>query len=314
MMPHANTYVKVAGIIALVLLGCACASQSDDQSEDQLEDHSLRVMTFNLRYDNPGDGENRWELRREFAADVIQESGAALIGIQEGLYRQVDWLNNALPHFTYVGVGRDDGAEAGEYSAIFIDTTRFEIIDSGTFWLSKTPSRPSVGWDASMERIATYAIVLERDSEPVSQQTPLLILNAHFDHIGQEARLESARLIREKIQVLRQFGETILPVVVMGDFNTGPGTAPIEVFSSTLKDSYEITKTPPIGPTTTFNGFNVIPNGYREPAGRIDYIFVSDEFRVNSYSAIDDLRNDRYVSDHFPILIDLTIEYWKERR
>jgi endonuclease/exonuclease/phosphatase family metal-dependent hydrolase len=309
MMSHANTIVKVVGIFGLVLLGCACASQSEGQSKGQLEDHSLRVMTFNLRYDNPGDGENRWELRREFAAAVIQESGASLIGIQEGLHRQVEWLDDVLPDFTYVGVGRDDGAQAGEYSAIFIDTTRFEIVDSGTFWLSKTPERPSVGWDASMERIATYAIVLERGSEPVSQQTPLLILNAHFDHIGQEARLESARLIRDKIQVLRKFRETTLPVIAMGDFNTGPGTPPIEVFSSFLQDSYIASETPPVGPATTFNGFNVIPDGYRELAGRIDYIFISDEFRVNSYSAIDDLRNDRYVSDHFPILIDLTIEY-----
>ena len=305
-----NSYVKVVGIFGLVLLACACAPKSKGQSED----HSLRVMTFNLRYDNPGDGDNRWELRRDFAADVIQESGASLIGIQEGLHHQVDWLDNALTDFTYVGVGRDDGAEAGEYSAIFIDTTRFEIIDSATFWLSETPLKPSVGWDASMERIATYVIVLERSSESVSQQAPFLVLNTHFDHIGQEARLESARLICDKIQVLRQFGETMLPVMVMGDFNTGPGTAPVEVFSSFLQDSYIASETPPVGPATTFNGFNVIPDSYREPAGRIDYIFVSDEFRVNSYSAIDDLRNDRYVSDHFPILIDLTIEYWKERR
>jgi len=289
----------------LVLLSSACASQSEGQSGD----HSLRVMTFNLRYDNPGDGVNRWELRREFAADVIQESSASLIGIQEGLHHQVEWLDNILSDFPYVGVGRDDGAQAGEYSAIFIDTSRFEIIDSGTFWLSDIPSRPSVGWDASMERIATYVIVLERSSEPVSQQTPLLILNAHFDHIGQEARLESARLIRDKIQVLRQFGETSLPVIAMGDFNTGPGTAPIEVFSSFLLDSYIVSETPPVGPVTTFNGFNVIPNGYREADGRIDYVFVSDEFRVNSYSAIDDLRNECYVSDHFPILVDITIEY-----
>jgi len=268
-------------------------------------------MTFNLRYDNPGDGENRWELRREFAADVIQESGASLIGIQEGLDRQVEWLNDALPHFTYVGVGRDDGAKAGEYTAIFIDTTRIEIVDSGTFWLSETPERPSVGWDASMERIATYAIVLERGAKlsESEQETSILVLNAHFDHIGQEARFESARLIRDKIQVLRQFGETTLPVIAMGDFNTGPGTAPIEVFSSFLQDSYIVSESPPIGPVTTFNGFNVIPDGYRKAEGRIDYVFVSDAFRVNSYSAIDALRNERYVSDHFPILVDITIEY-----
>lgn len=289
------------------------------QIEERTVGNTLRVMTFNLRYDNPGDGENRWELRREFAADVILESGAAVIGIQEGLHRQVSWLDDALDHFTFVGVGRDDGAKSGEYAAIFIDTTRFEIMDSGTFWLSETPSRPSIGWDASMERIATYAIVLERPQKSNGvaqltqqldqQKTPILILNAHFDHIGQEARLESARLIRDNIQVLRQFGEATVPVILMGDLNTGPDTAPIKIFSSILRDSYTISETSPVGPTTTFNGFNVIPDGYREPGGRIDYVFASDEFQISSYSSVDTLRNDRYVSDHFPILVELTIEY-----
>lgn len=291
---------------------------------------AFRVMTFNLRYDNPGDGENRWELRRNFAADLMHESGASVVGIQEGLHHQVAFLDSALPQFTYVGVGRDDGAQAGEYAAIFVDTTRWEIIDSGTFWLSETPTEPSVGWDASMERIATYVFVLERGgmvavsgkrddmespftphegiSSHSADQTPILILNAHFDHMGAIARLESARLIREKIHLLRQFGEDmVLPVVVMGDFNTSPDSETIQVFRTFMNDAFEKTSLPPQGPVTTFTGFKVIENGYMDPDGRIDYVFVSDSFDVHTYLAFDGLRNGRYVSDHFPIVVGINI-------
>lgn len=266
-------------------------------------------MTFNVRFDNPADGENRWELRRDFVADLIRNSGASIIGTQEGLVHQLDFLDEALSDFRYVGVGRDDGAKAGEFTAIFVDTTQFTIRDSGTFWLSETPERPSVGWDASMERIATYAVVVPAVQRVVSSSTtnpePFLVINAHFDHIGEQARLESARLIMQKAQELSQSPRMPMPVILMGDFNASTRTPPIQAFLEHYRDAFEISKSLPEGPVSTFTGFIVKESGYREPEGRIDYVFVNERVDVMSYRAMDEIREGRYVSDHFPVLVEV---------
>lgn len=299
---------------------------------------TLRAMTFNIRFDNPADGENRWELRRDFAADLIRNSGASIIGTQEGLVHQLDFLDEALPDFRYVGVGRDDGAKAGEFTAIFVDTTQFTIRDSGTFWLSETPERPSVGWDASMERIATYVMavpVVQRatlpstaspsttspgtlsssnslstetapdTTSPSANPEPVLVINAHFDHIGEQARLESARLIIQKARELSQAPRMPMPVILMGDFNASTRTPPIQAFLEHYQDAFEISKSPPEGPMSTFTGFVVKESGYREPEGRIDYVFVNERVDVMSYRAMDEIREGRYVSDHFPVLVEV---------
>ncbi len=300
---------------------------------------TLRAMTFNVRFDNPADGENRWELRRDFAADLIRNSGASIIGTQEGVVHQLDFLDEALHDFRYVGVGRDDGAKAGEFTAIFVDTTQFTIRDSGTFWLSETPERPSVGWDASMERIATYVVAVpavqrvpspstaspgtlssstaspnnspstETAPDTLSPSTtnpePFLVINAHFDHIGEQARLESARLIIQKARELSQSPRMPMPVILMGDFNASTRTPPIQAFLEHYRDAFEISKSPPEGPVSTFTGFVVKESGYREPEGRIDYVFVNERVDVMSYRAMDDIREGRYVSDHFPVLVEV---------
>ncbi|MDR9387467.1 MAG: endonuclease/exonuclease/phosphatase family protein [Balneolaceae bacterium] len=323
-------FVRTIGLVLFaVLLLAQCTSERDssaagDSSMQISPSDEFKVMTFNLRYDNPDDGENKWSNRKTFASDVIRNSGASMIGIQEGLHHQVVGLDSLLPDFTYVGVGRDDGATKGEYTAIFVDTTRLEVIEESTFWLSETPDRPSVGWDASMERIATYALVMprqkgqgtmQRTMQGTVQRTmafgnrPLLVVNGHFDHRGKTSRTEAARLIQDKVEELRQFGAMeAVPVIVMGDFNASPSSEAMGVFSSFLTDAYHGATTSPEGPVATYNAFEVIDGGYQDPEGRIDYVFLSDEFAVNSYAAIDEIRDGRYVSDHFPILVGLSVQ------
>ena len=313
-----QTILRVLPILGLIVFLMAFAQNrmlhatilpETNPQEKTPQEVTLRAMTFNVRFDNPADGENRWELRRDFVADLIRNSGASIIGTQEGLVHQLDFLDEALSDFRYVGVGRDDGAKAGEFTAIFVDTTQFTIRDSGTFWLSETPERPSVGWDASMERIATYAVVVPAVQRVVSSSTtnpePFLVINAHFDHIGEQARLESARLIMQKAQELSQSPRMPMPVILMGDFNASTRTPPIQAFLEHYRDAFEISKSLPEGPVSTFTGFIVKESGYREPEGRIDYVFVNERVDVMSYRAMDEIREGRYVSDHFPVLVEV---------
>ncbi len=300
-------------VLLIALSSTQCTQRSENaQTQAVAQDETtdgVKVMTFNIRYDNPSDGDNQWSNRTTFVADVIHNSAASIVGIQEGLHHQVATLDSLLPSYSYVGVGRDDGATEGEYTAIYVDTTQFEIIEEATFWLSESPDRPSVGWDASMERIATYAILFPRPSSSLPS-TPFLVVNAHFDHRGELSRTQSAFLIQAKVEELRHFGAMeSIPALVMGDFNASPSSDAIEVFRSFLNDSYHATMSPPIGPVATYNGFKVQPGGYQDPDGRIDYIFTSDEFSVQTYAAIDEIRDGRYVSDHFPILVGVRLGF-----
>ncbi len=313
-----TSFVRTKGLVLFAVMFLAqctterSSSATGDGSAQTSPSDEFKVMTFNLRYDNPGDGKNQWSNRKTFAADVVRNSGASIIGIQEGLHHQVVGLDSLLPDFTYVGVGRDDGATKGEYTALFVDTTRLEVIEEATFWLSETPDRPSVGWDASMERIATYALVMPRLDRPGSSSygnRPILVVNGHFDHRGETSRTQAALLIQDKTEELRQFGAMkSVPVIVMGDFNASPSSEAMDVFSSFLTDAYHGSLTSPQGPVSTYNAFEVIDGGYQDPEGRIDYVFVSDEFAVHSYTAVDEVRDGRYVSDHFPILVGLSVQ------
>ena len=313
-----TSFVRTKGLVLFAVMFLAqctterSSSATGDGSAQTSPSDEFKVMTFNLRYDNPGDGKNQWSNRKTFAADVVRNSGASIIGIQEGLHHQVVGLDSLLPDFTYVGVGRDDGATKGEYTALFVDTTRLEVIEEATFWLSETPDRPSVGWDASMERIASYALVMPRLERPGSSSygnRPILVVNGHFDHRGETSRTQAALLIQDKTEELRQFGAMeSVPVIVMGDFNASPSSEAMDVFSSFLTDAYHGSTTSPEGPVSTYNAFEVIDGGYQEPEGRIDYVFVSDESAVHSYAAIDEVRDGRYVSDHFPILVGLSVQ------
>lgn len=257
-----------------------------------LTGQTTSLMTINIRYDNPGDKENNWHERKAEMVKMLKHYEPQIFGIQEGLFHQVNYLDSTLTSFQYIGVGRDDGKTKGEYSAIFFDSTVYEILEQSTFWLSETPDEISVGWDASMERICTYGLFKHKSSEQ-----RFWVFNAHFDHIGEAARSNSASLILAKI---RQLNKQKLPVVVMGDFNALPDSRAITAFKTSLDDGKEISDKPFYGPTGTFNRFSnqVLP-------GRIDYIFTS-KLKVLSYIHIDDRRdNNLFISDHLPVMVEV---------
>lgn len=254
----------------------------------------LNVMSFNMRYDNPEDGENNWQYRRERVARVIAANDVDLFGAQELLVGQLNDLKGLLPGYAEVGVGREDGAEAGEFNPVFYRTDRFELLDWGTFWLSETPEvAGSKGWDGACERLATWTVLRDRDGRE------LFFINTHLDHMGEVARREGVSLLLGRIDSLSG-GR---PVVLTGDFNATPDS---EVIAHVLADS-RMRHTRDVadvreGASWSFADYGSIPEADRK---LIDYVFVNDGLDVPMYRVLPDTLDGGYLSDHAPVLVKL---------
>ena len=253
-------------------------------------ENTLEVVSYNIRYDNFQDGENQWDIRKETLASYLLKSSPDIIGMQEVLNNQLADLSNFLKEYKYVGVGREDGKTKGEYSPIFYRKSKLKVLKSSTFWLSETPQKISVGWDAALERICTYALFIDRKSKK-----QFWVFNTHFDHLGVIARSESVNLILEQISILNV---NDYPILVTGDLNLTPETLPIKKFQSNLNDvlSDFNLNDPKYG---TFNGFDITKNANR----RIDYIFQKG-FRVLSAEHMwIKTPKDLWASDHHPVYL-----------
>ncbi len=255
---------------------------------------SVRILSFNIRYNNPADGPDAWPHRIAAVARLMRS--ADLIGVQEALPGQLADLEDRLEGFDWIGVGRADGEEEGEFSAIFYRTDRFALLDRDTFWLYETPDvRGSVGWDAAMERIVTWGKFRDRRTGRV-----FFHFNTHFDHRGERARRESARLLVRKIGAIAGAA----PVLVTGDFNATDTSATYRILTEALRDARAVSATPPTGPNSTWNGFEKIA-----PGRRIDYIFVRGPVRVLGHAILAERRpNGRFPSDHLPVRAEVVLE------
>ena len=250
----------------------------------------LTVMTLNMRYDNPEDGANNWRFRRERIAELIRSEAVDLLGTQEVLANQFDDLQALLPGYRAVGVGREDGARAGEFNAVFFRSDRFELLDSGVFWLSENPETPgSKGWDGACERLATWTVLRDKSGGE------LLFINTHLDHIGEQARREGVALLLRRIETLRA-GR---PVILTGDFNAEPSSPVVArvVADSALRSASD---TAPIrsGSAWSFSDFGQLPE---EERPLIDYVFYGGGLEVVSCSILPDTLGGGYLSDHAPV-------------
>lgn len=252
-----------------------------------------KVITYNIRYNNPGDSINAWPNRKYQVTDLLRFHEADIIGLQEALYDQVTDISLQLPGFDQIGVGREDGKAGGEYSPIFYNSRKYQLKDHGWFWLSETPQYPSMGWDAACKRICTYALLEDYD-----KRKSVWVFNTHFDHVGDRARNNSAKLILNKIDSLNKKND---PVILMGDFNLTPETKPIERIESVFFDTKKVSEQVPYGPEGTFNGFDF----NSELKRRIDYIFVKGKIDVKKYGVLTDSYEQRYPSDHLPVFVEV---------
>lgn len=262
---------------------------------------NIKVISYNIRFNNPNDGVNAWPNRSNQVAALLDFHDVDVFGLQEALLGQIEDIQALLPKMKWIGVGRDDGKKAGEYSPLFYDAEKYTAVKEGWFWLSQTPEKPGLGWDAACNRICTWVILQTTKSEK-----RFMVFNTHFDHKGVQARSESAKLILRKI---KELNVEKLPVILTGDFNLTPEQVPISLIMQDLKDSRSISKNLPYGPSGTFNGFD-----FNSPLkDRIDYIFVSKKIEVKRYAVLSDSKDQKYPSDHLPVMVSLDLHAEKKK-
>ncbi len=264
--------------------------------QQAVESESINVMSFNIRYDNPEDSLDNWEFRKERVATAILFYDVDVLGTQEVLHNQLEDLKQRLPEYKVVGVGREDGKEKGEYSALWYKKNRFDLLDSGSFWLSETPEiSGSKGWDGACERIASWVKLKDKISGK-----KFLALNTHLDHVGVVARREGVSLILDRVNQLSGG----LPVIVTGDFNSEPESDVIRHVTDPANPEHltDARLVAPVvyGPAWSFHDFGKIP--YRNRP-LIDYVFVRNGFDVLRYGVLAETENDSFLSDHAPVLV-----------
>lgn len=307
-------FMIAAGIIFAIGMMSLSAKNSDVAPE-------IKVASYNIRQANAHDSiaGNGWGQRMPYLADLIRYNDFQIFGTQEGFSFMLDSLENHLPGYRYIGVGREDGRKAGEYSAIFYQTDLFDLLDSGNFWLSENPERPGLGWDAVCVRVCTWGKFRHRPSG-----REFLFMNLHMDHVGKKARTEAAKLVKKRI------GEIAgnLPAIVTGDFNVDQTSPAYETMVSNgdMVDSYEIAEIR-FAPNGTFNSYET--DGFS--TSRIDHVFLTPGIRALRYGILTDtyripkehpeevklqnapaeIKSSRYIartpSDHFPVAVTILL-------
>lgn len=264
-----------------------------------VQGQGLYVSTYNIRYQNQGDYKkgNGWKQRCPVVCAQINFQHPDILGTQEVLAEQLDDMKARLTDYDYIGVGRDDGKRKGEHTVIFYDRKTIRLLQQGHFWLSETPDKPGLGWDAACTRICTWGKFRSRKAGKT-----FYFFNLHLDHVGVVARRESARLVVRRIREIAK-GK---PVILTGDFNVDQKDTIYSIFTTSglLNDSYEHSKQR-FAENGTFNGFN--PD--RKTDSRIDHIFVSPSFHVMRYGILTNCywtdQERRLPSDHYPVFVRL---------
>jgi endonuclease/exonuclease/phosphatase family metal-dependent hydrolase len=272
-------------IIFLFVFTC-CSKHSDEDA--------LKVMTLNVRYDNPHDSANAWPKRASIVCNLLKNEKPDLLGMQEVLIHQYEILDSVLTDYGSVGVGRNDGAKSGEMNPIFYRKERFDLVRTITFWLSETPWIPgSMAWGSSLPRIVTWIELVDKKTKD-----HIFYFNTHFAHDSDSARIMSSKLLLAKVDSI----SSGFPFVITGDFNMLPDSKGYAILTGPaesvplLKDSYINSEKRPEGPIYTFNGFS-----NKQGSGRIDYIFVKDELKVLEHRTMIKKEHGIYISDHWPV-------------
>ena len=270
-------------ILILILSGLFFVFNSCSNTSEK-----VNIMTYNIRLDTETDGINMWDNRKEGIVSLIKEEDVDILGIQEALPDQIDYLSNQLKDYNYIGEGRN-GGNSGEYSAIYFKSERISLKEEETFWLSETPRVPSIGWDAAIKRIVTLGVFNIKNSKK-----ELIVYNTHFDHIGKVAREKSAIMILNHITKNNYLDKSL---IVMGDLNANTDELTIKVLSEKLEDSFKMI--PLKDSIGTFNGFDI----NSKLSDRIDYVFTKN-IKIIDYRHINKkLPNGLWPSDHLPILV-----------
>ncbi|NLN31904.1 MAG: endonuclease/exonuclease/phosphatase family protein [Bacteroidales bacterium] len=275
--------------ILLIVLLSSAGAQAQSKKETP-----FNIITYNIRYNNPGDGENAWPLRKDKVAGLLRFHKADIFNVQEALIDQINDLKSSFPEFECYGLGRDDGKEDGEHMSVFYRKSRFEKLAEGTFWLSETADRPGMGWDAACNRTCTWLKLKD-----ITTKKTFFVFNTHLDHRGTKARSEGVKLILSRIAELNREN---LPLILTGDFNLRKESEPVQSVLKVLDDSRDKSLTPPYGPDATGGGFAVGDRGRT-----IDFIFVNKKVVVLRHGVLSDSFGKYYPSDHKPVLAEVRL-------
>jgi endonuclease/exonuclease/phosphatase family metal-dependent hydrolase len=280
-----------SGLAIIVMIVFVASDQAFGQSKKETP---FNIITYNIRMNTPDDGENAWPHRKEKVAGLLRFHEAGIFNVQEALPEQMDDLAVLLPEYDHVGVGRDDGNRAGEHMAIFYNKSRFEKLADGMFWLSGTPGKPGLGWDAACNRTCTWIKLKDKITKKC-----FFVLDTHLDHKGITAREEGAKLILSRIP---EINKENLPLILTGDFNLVKSSTPIQTILKVLNDARDKSVTPPYGPEGTSGGFEV-----KVKSKTIDFIFVNQKVTVLRHGVLSDSFNTFYPSDHLPVLAEVRL-------
>ncbi|MFT3824394.1 MAG: endonuclease/exonuclease/phosphatase family protein [Chitinophagaceae bacterium] len=274
---------SVSLLLVLVLLAAIANAQQ------------FTVATYNLRYDNPRDSGNLWVDRAPVVTALIRFHDFDIFGTQEGLKNQLDDIDAALPEYSHYGLGRDDGQDKGEHSAVFFKKDKFKLLDKGDFWLSETPEKPGPGWDARLNRICSWVYL-----QDIKSKKKFYFFNVHYDHQGVKARQESSKLILQKIKSIADDQ----PVLLTGDFNGDHNSGWYQEIanSGVMKDTYKEVKQP-YANNASFNAFGAS----LQRNEIIDHVFISKQFAVSKWGVLTDSYHGKYPSDHFPVMTVVTL-------
>ena len=288
--------ISVISIVLVVAIGVTAGVLLYKDWPDVIEDFepksedALRIMSFNIRCTNVG--RDTWEDRIGIVTDTMVNSKADSIGVQEATPEWMATLKETLTDYDYVGVARDDGKNQGEYSAVFYLKDKYNLVDSGNFWLSETPEKPSFGWDAACIRICTWAVLENKETKE-----QYVHVNSHFDHEGIKAREESVKMILAHIEEYKD-----LPVVFTADMNVVEGSDNYVQFTKVLHDTkYQAKYT-----MDYLTYHDTKPSKHEDEI--IDYVMVNDNFNALTYKVVTAGVDERYVSDHFPVYADLEMK------
>lgn len=302
------SFYALPSVLAVVLASVACSKSSAGNTDFLPEEGSgtpsvtingntdIRVMTFNMRYDNSGDGENVWANRRDRVADCVKFYAPDILGAQELLDNQYTDLKTRLTEYETIGKARDDGKTEGEYGPLFWRKDRFTKSRDGQFWLSATPDQVSHGWDGGCKRIATWAILTDKYTG-----RQVFALNTHLDNSGQVARAEGVKLVLDRAKMLASG----MPIIITGDFNAVPGSSVInDMKAGGMRDSRELAPVK-YGPEWTWHDWK----GYNyEWRGILDYVFTKGNLVIKSYGALAETKDGKYLSDHLPVLVTMSFQ------
>lgn len=263
----------VGALSALLLAACSAPAP-------------LKVMSYNVRFGTADDGVYSWPNRQDAAVAMIEDQRPAVFGVQEGLRFQLDFIAEKCPEYQYVGVGREDGEERGEHMAVFYDTTRVDLKDWGTYWLSETPDEPSKGWDAACKRTATWTLLYDKKTD-----RHFYFVDTHLDHVGEVAREKGLALVVERIGAMNPEN---YPMILLGDFNVFPDDPCLAGLRAVMTDAREVA--PVTSNESTYHGYGTVEKA------PIDYIFYSGFSGCEEFARVTKpYLESPYVSDHYPV-------------